>query len=93
MLHDEAKPSLGWQEGIALSPYVTLPKEKKGGDGIIPSFPQIKLISSRALLKEEVLRSGSSVLLITLCYSWVPSCFAAAVKAEDLLPDLQPPRP
>ncbi len=86
MLHDEAKPSLGWQEGIALSPYVTLPQEKKGGDSIIPSFLQIKLISSRALLKGEI-------LLNALCYSWVPSCFAAAVKAEDLLPDLQPPRP
>ncbi len=31
VLHDEAKLSLGWQEGIALSPYVALPPEKNRG--------------------------------------------------------------
>lgn len=104
MLHGEAKPSwgggVGVREGgdciVSLRHTATGEKEEGGGgDTVIPSFLQIKLISSRALLKEEVLQSGTSHPVgsphKTLCYSRVPSCWAAAVKAEDLLPDLQPP--
>lgn len=52
-------PAWGGRRG-ALFPYVTLPQEKKGGSTIIPSFLQIKLISSSALLKKEILQSGTS---------------------------------
>ena len=39
-------------------------------------------------------RLAQSVLLMkTFVIRGAPSCCAAAVKAEDLLPDLQPPQP
>lgn len=72
-----------WQWGIALMLHY-------------PSFVLIKLISSEVLLKEKSLQSGTSDLYRSVCIPLlftVPSCCAAAVKAEDLLCDLQPPTP
>lgn len=58
---------------------------RKRGRHHYPQFStdQIKLAADLSW-KKRLSRVGKSVLLITLCYSRVPSCCTAAVKAEGL---------
>lgn len=63
MLHRGAKPRVGVTGGGGAlhCPSVShFHSKEKGGDGIIPSFLQIKLISGRGLLKEEILPSAAA---------------------------------
>lgn len=91
VLLDVSGPSLRWQEGIALSRYVTPQKERMG-----EVFCRPNQISSRMLVKEDILHSEPpypvSFLHNLLLFTGAQLFCCCCQRRGCSLPGLQPPR-